>query len=156
MQTQPPALWVVDFKSHLMSLKVKYLIQWLLDVSQPLDHLDHKFRSCSGAVRLREYLAAMNSHRPPPTYKPCSTSAPLHLPPSTSHKEHTIGICSRKAVRHDPADFRCSQFLAKGGLFYKQAEEPRRFTWAPVTTRWFVFTRSLICLDSLLSKGFIP
>lgn len=127
-----------------------------LDQSRPLVHqLGHKFRSCSCA----ENLTPTNSHHPSPTYEPCPTYAPLHLPPSTSHKVHACGmtgICSRKAVRDDTADFSCSRFLAEGGLFYKQAEEPRRFTRAPVTTRWFVFTRSLICLDSLLSKGFIP
>lgn len=65
------------------------------------------------------------------------------------------GICRREAGRDDPVDFRSLQFLAEGGLFSKQTEEPRRFTRAPVTTRWFVFTRPLICLDSLLSEGLI-
>lgn len=65
------------------------------------------------------------------------------------------GICRREAGRDDPADFRSSQFLAEEGLFSKQAEEPRRFTRAPVTTRWFVFVRPLICLDSILSEGLV-
>lgn len=148
------------FKSWLYSLHTKSFMLWLKDLSCSSNpqELDHKFRSCSGAVRLRENLPHNNPHHPPLTLKPFSTSAPYTYPRQPFRREHAsgvTGICRREAGRDDPADFRSPQFLAEEGLFSKQAEEPRRFTRAPVTTRWFVFARPLICLDSILSEGLV-
>lgn len=127
------AIWFVDLSHGLLPAQKKSSMSWLQDLScssEPQE-LDHKFRSCSDE----------NPHHPPLTL-----ICPLHLPPSVAWQGFVVAR---------QADFRSSRFLAEGGLFSKQSDESRRFTRAPVTTRWFVFTHPLICLDSLLSEGLV-